>query len=69
MYTDKILEAFEKIGFGGNTPINQAKFNEILTKLMVALCLSSLLSPTNPTTRMWPMSFGSRLRKGRTTLK
>lgn len=35
MYTDKIREAFEKIGFSGETRINQTKFNDILSRLMV----------------------------------
>jgi|688.fasta_scaffold554994_1 hypothetical protein len=35
MYTDKIREAFERIGFSGDTEINQVKFSDILTKLMV----------------------------------
>ena len=62
MYTDKIRESFEKIGFGGNTQINQQKFNDILSKLMVILILSSPPSQERPMIKMWPMSFGNKHR-------
>ena len=60
MYTDKIREAFERIGFSGDTEINQTKFNDILTKLMVASTLSSPHGQARPTTRMSPMNCGNR---------
>jgi hypothetical protein len=67
MYTDKIREAFEKIGYEGTAQINQAKFSEILANLMVDVALSSQRSPDKPTTKTWRMSYGNRLQEGRTT--
>lgn len=63
MYTDKIREAFEKIGYSGNTQINQQKFNDILSKLMVILTLSSPLNPEKPMIRMSQISCGNRRRE------
>lgn len=60
MYTDKIREAFEKIGYGGSTQINQQKFNDILSKLMVTLILSSPPSQERPMIRMSPINSGNR---------
>lgn len=60
MYIDKIREAFEKIGFSGETRINQSKFNEILGKLMVTLATCSLNVQAKATIRMWQMSCGTR---------
>lgn len=48
MYTDKIREAFERIGFTGETTITQAKFNDILSKLMVALSLMQSTRSNEP---------------------
>lgn len=60
MYTDKIREAFEKIGYSGNTQINQQKFNDILSKLMVILTLSSPQNPEKHMIRMSQISCGNR---------
>ncbi len=52
MYTDKIREAFERIGFTADTEINQNKFNDILAKLMVLTALFSRHALARLTIRM-----------------